>query len=92
MTFNVPPPSSSCGGLGPFGPCCGPLAPSLTMKMDSARFCDIPRYSKISVYITFNSKAGGRRPTAGPDPAGSKGPKTSAGARRRGALAPQTSS
>ena len=39
-------------------------------------FCDIPCYNNDSVQISFNSKAGGRRPTAGPEgpPAGPEGP------------------
>ena len=47
-----------------------------------------------SCRVHFHSKAGGQRPIAGPEqpPAGSEGPKPSAGARRRGRLAPQTSS
>ena len=62
-------------------------------------FCDFPHYDNIIVQITFNSKAGGRRPTAGPEgppvgpegpPGGPEGPQPSAGARRRGALAPRT--
>ena len=45
-----------------------------------------------SCRVHFHSKAGGRRPIAGPEwpPAGSKGPKPSAGARRRGTLLPRT--
>ena len=49
-------------------------------------FRDLPYYHNISVGITFNSNAWGRRPPAGP-----KGPQPSAGA-RRGTLAPRTSS
>ena len=43
-----------------------------------------------SCRVHFHSKAGGQRPIAGPEgpPAGSEQPKPSAGARRRGTLAP----